>query len=376
MRRIVASAGLAALVAGCATPPAAPTLRSAAAAPVAPSPAAIAAAEWRTLPTEPFPGKRDDIAFADAAHGWYGTGKGDLFATIDGGESWARIASKPGTFIRALGFLDARTGFIGNVGTGYYPGVTDTVPLYRTDDGGASWSPVDLGGASVAGICAIDILRTRTVYQGALVDRTIVTAAGRVGGPAALIRSEDAGRTWRVIDMSPWTGMILDVHFRDAQTGFVAAASSGEVKSANAQILMTRDGGRTWTEVFRAARPAELIWKMAWPSATVGYATVQSYDTSNPDKVVAKTVDGGLTWTEMPLVANPKAVELGIGFADEAHGWVGSTAGGFATADGGRSWTPAPVAVAANKFRMVPTPGGPLSVYAIGTEVQRLTIAR
>lgn len=377
MKVVFASGALALAtgLAGCASVPRQAASVSVPAAPAL-SPAAIAAAEWRTLPTAAYPGKRDDIAFADATHGWYGTGKGDLFATSDGGESWAKIASKPGTFIRALGFVDSRTGFIGNVGTGYYPGVTDTVPLYRTDDGGVSWTPVDLGGATMEGVCAIDIVRTQAIYQGTLQDRTIITAGGRVGGPAALIRSEDGGQSWRVIDLNAQTGMILDVHFRDAQVGFVAASSDRDVKSANAQILMTRDGGRTWREVFRTARPAELVWKMAWPSATVGYATVQSYDRDNPDKVVAKTVDGGLTWTELPLVSDPKAVELGIGFVDEMHGWVGSTAGGFATVDGGRSWTPAPVAVAANKFRMVPTPGGAMSVYAIGTEVQRLSIGR
>lgn len=37
---------------------------------------------WEKLPTEAYPGKRDDISFADPLHGWYGTGKGDLFRTI------------------------------------------------------------------------------------------------------------------------------------------------------------------------------------------------------------------------------------------------------------------------------------------------------
>jgi hypothetical protein len=53
---------------------------------------------WEKLPTEAYPGKRDDISFADPLHGWYGTGKGDLFRTTDGGASWAKVASKPGTF--------------------------------------------------------------------------------------------------------------------------------------------------------------------------------------------------------------------------------------------------------------------------------------
>ena len=332
-----------------------------------------AVAGWTTLATDPYPGKRDDIAFADARHGWYGTGKGDLYASDDGGKQWRKVASKPGTFIRALGFVDAKTGYIGNVGTGYYPGVSDTVPLYRTDDGGVTWSPVDLNGASVAGICAIDILRSQRIFQGTLQPHAIVTAAGRVGGPAALVRSVDDGKSWRVTDMSRWTAMILDVHFIDERTGFVAASSSADVKNTNAQILMTRDGGATWTEVYRSKRPQELVWKMSFPTAKVGYGTVMSYDQANAAKVVVKTVDGGRTWRELPLVADGKAVELGIGFADASHGWVGTTIGGFATSDGGRTFAPAPIAKAANKFRLVAGPAG-RNMYAIGTQIQRLPL--
>lgn len=334
------------------------------------------AGTWETLTTDAFPGKRDDISFADPAHAWYGTGKGDLFLTTDSGGTWTKVASRPGTFIRALGFVDAQTGFIGNVGTGYYPGVTDKVPLYRTDDGGRTWSPVDLHGATVAGICAIDIFRTQRIYQGELVRQTVITAAGRVGGPAALVRSVDGGSTWRAIDMSRWTQMILDVRFLDEQVGFVAGASARDPASSHAQILMTRDGGETWTEMYRSARPMELIWKLAFPSGRVGYGTVMSYDKADPHKVVVKSADSGRTWRELPLVENGSAVELGIGFVDEKHGWVGTTVGGFETRDGGRSFTAAPIAPAANKFRIVRAGKGDGVVYAIGTQVQRLRLRK
>ncbi|MBY0583022.1 MAG: hypothetical protein K2P68_08930 [Sphingomonas sp.] len=334
----------------------------------------IAAGSWRTLTTEPYPGKRDDVSFADADHGWYGTGKGDLFATSDGGEHWEKVASRPGTFIRAVGFVDAKTGFIGNIGTDYYPGVTDTTPLYRTDDGGVTWQPVDLGGKTVAGICAIDIVRTSRIYQGKLVPRTIITAAGRVGGPTGMIRSVDGGDTWTVTDLSDKAGMILDVKFFDEQTGLIFAASSRDAATGNALILRTTDGGKSWTEVYKSKRPAELIWKASFVDARTGYATVMSYDESATQKYIVKTVDGGRTWNELPLVNNGKAVELGIGFIDATHGWVGTTVGGFETSDGGKTFVPAPIARAANKFRFVKTPQG-TRVYAIGTALQRLDIA-
>jgi len=153
---------------------------------------------WQTMPTEAYRGKRDDISFVSDTHGWYGTGKGALYATKDGGETWQNIANKPGTFIRALGFLDEQTGFIGNVGTDYYPGVEDETPLYRTDDGGVTWAAVDLGGKTIIdlggktikGVCAIDIVKSERIYQGKMVPRTVIHAAGRVGGPTGILRSD------------------------------------------------------------------------------------------------------------------------------------------------------------------------------------------
>ncbi|WP_240883833.1 hypothetical protein [Sphingomonas sp. SFZ2018-12] len=328
---------------------------------------------WETLPTESFPGKRDDISFVDATHGWYGTGKGDLYRTTDGGKSWTKVASKPGTFIRALGFVDRTTGFIGNIGTDYYPGVTDTTPLYRTDDGGATWTPVDLGGRTIAGVCAIDVLKTQRIYQGKLEPRVVIHAAGRVGGPTGILRSTDGGKSWSVIDMAEHAGMILDIKFFDERTGLVFASTGTDPKTTEGLILRTTDGGKSWTRVYTSGRGAELIWKASFPTATTGYATVQSYDPARAQQLIVKTSDGGKSWTELPMVENAAARQFGIGFVDADHGFVGTMAGGFETRDGGRTFAPAPVARAANKFRVVQD-GKRAHVFAIGTEVQRLTV--
>ena len=347
------------------------------AAPAAPALAPIllaADAQWETVTTEAFRGKRDDIHFANAATGFYGTGKGDLFRTDDGGTNWAKVWSKPGTFIRALGFIDADNGFLGNVGD-YYPGVTDTTPLYRTRDGGKSWAPVDIGGTVVEGICAIDIVKSEAIYQGRLRERVVVHAGGRVGGPAKLLRSLDGGETWSFIDLTGRAGMILDVKFLDADTGFVFAGTDKDNAKSNALILKTSDGGRSWREVYRSARPRELIWKASFATDSIGYATVQSYDPARAQQVVVKTVDGGETWREVPLVVDAKARQFGIGFATPDVGWVGTAAGGFETRDGGQSWAKVAIAPAANKIRVRAADGTP-HIAAIGTQVQRLATAR
>lgn len=331
---------------------------------------------WRILSTEPYRGKQDDICFVSPDLGWYGNGSGKLFRTSDGGESWTKVAERPGTFIRALGFIDERTGFIGNVGTDYYPNVTDRQPLYRTDDGGTTWTPVTAAGLErMAGVCAIDILPVNRVFQGELRRSHMIHAAGRVGGPAFVLRSLDSGASWTVQDLTAQAGMILDIRFLDARNGFIAAATSSDVEQAQALILRTRDGGASWQEAWRGSRRFENCWKMSWPSRRVGYATIQSYDQAagNTRRLVLKTANGGRSWRELPLVDAAGVQEFGVGFVDEQRGWVGCRANGYETRDAGRSWQAIEFGAAVNKIRIV-RGEGITRAFAIGTNVARIDL--
>lgn len=330
---------------------------------------------WTTLPTEPYRGKQDDVVFVDALTGWYGNGAGKLFRTTDGGQSWTQILDRPGTFVRALGFVDADLGFLGNIGPDYFPGVTDATPLYRTRDGGASWEAVTIDGPAVTGICAIDVHKASFINAGVLGHRVTIRAGGRVGGPALLATSRDGGETWTSEDLSALTAMILDVHFVDERIGFICGASDTNVEQSRAVILRTGDGGRTWARVYEGSRPFELTWKMAFPTESTGYVTVQSYnpDTTVSQRVFAKTTDGGLTWSELPLIDNAAVREFGIGFVDESRGWIGAVPNGFETRDGGATWAPVAMGLAVNKVRVVPNGTG-VAVFGIGVELHRLDL--
>jgi photosystem II stability/assembly factor-like uncharacterized protein len=339
-------------------------------APTAATAAPTTITPWQQSATVPFRGKQDDIFFIDTQRGWYGNGEGKLYRTDNGGATWDLIADKPGTFIRALGFATRDIGWIGNVGTQYYPGVTDTNPLYRTDDGGKTWTPVVAAGIDkIAGICGIHILHNRRIYQGELVPNTIIHAAGRVGGPTGLMRSLDGGATWKTIDMSAHAAMILDVHFHDAQNGHVCAASSDDVDGGRALILRTSDGGVTWSRAYAGTRVRENCWKMNFPTPRIGYATVQSYSETDDKRIFVKTTNGGRTWREMPLVTDLGAREFGVGFATERLGWIGTRQRGYETQDGGRTWAPVEMGQAVNKVRVVTGPDGKRKAVAIGVNV-------
>lgn len=333
---------------------------------------ALAAEHWSKLPTIGYTlnNKQDAISFIDARTGWYGNGTGALYATRDGGDHWTLVSRRRGTYIRALAFSDARTGFIGNVGPGYFPGVSDKTPLYVTRDGGASWqAAARASGPVVTGVCAIDILR----IDGAI---AAIRAGGRVGGPAGLLESFDKGLTWHARDLSAVTGMILDIRFVDAQTGFIAGASEADESKARARILKTVDGGKTWRVVYESDRAGDNNWKLAFPSARVGYATIISYDApkGEPRGYVAKTEDGGETWSKLDVTKDAEWNPYGIAFLDDAHGFVGGSTGGYETRDGGRTWETSDMGRSVNKFSIMTQADGRRVVFAIGAQVSRLVL--
>lgn len=341
--------------------------------PPAPPAAALA---WSKLPTIAYRGKQDDIAFGSARRGWYGNGEGRLYRTNDGGDTWEQIWHRPGTFVRALGFADEENGILGNVGPGSFPNVTDAHPLYRTVDGGRNWVPVtEIDGPVPQGICGIDIVRQSFIDRGERARRTIVHAAGRVGGPAHYLRSMDGGTRWRSWDLSALTAAIFDVKFLGPAVGFIAGTTSRELSEARGLILRSDDGGDTWREVFRTPRPFETVWKLHFPTGRTGYGSIQSYnpDTAVTQRYVAKTGNGGRSWSELPLIQDAGWRSFGIGFADERLGWVGGGSGGLETRDGGRSWAPVAMGRAVNKIRFVGE-GPARRAYAIGSEIHRLDL--
>lgn len=329
---------------------------------------------WRKLPTVPYRGKQDDVVFSSSQRGWYVNGSGRIYRTTDGGERWTEQLVKPGTYFRAIGAVNDSLVFAGNIGPDYFPGVTDTLPLYRSRNGGDTWEPViNIKGSAVKGICAIDVLHSQFVNAGTLARRTVIHAGGRVGGPAHLLRSLDGGESWTSLDLSAHTAMILDVKFFSENEGLVMGATSSDVASSHALIIRTVDGGKSWSKVYEGTRPFELTWKGSFPSRNVGYVTVQSYDpdTSRADRVVAKTTDGGKSWREVPLVRQHAVRQFGVGFADEQTGWVGTMNGGYETRDGGATWRFVEMGRAVNKIRIVPNGGG-YDAYAIGVDLYKL----
>lgn len=232
-------------------------------------------------------------------------------------------------------------------------------------------------GPYVKGLCAIDIVKEQYINHGAIDYKYHVYGVGRVGSPANIMVSHDAGKTFTSWSMNNDCKMLFDIKMFNKNEGFVCAANSEDIAQSNALILYTKDGGKTWAKQYQSSRPFETTWKVSFPSRKVGYVTIQSYnpDTTVKQQRVAKTIDGGKTWQEVNLCVNAGAREFGVGFINEQHGFVGTVNSGYETTDGGNTWMKVNIGRAANKIRIYDA-GNVLSLYAIGVSVYHATITK
>ena len=311
---------------------------------------------WTELPEAPYVNRYNDVSFIDASTGWVVHGDGDVYRTLDGGETWQLQYRNLNAHFRSVAFLDALHGFAGNVGPGEF-GAVEQTPIFETVDGGQIWLPATgFVDGPPTGICGMQAVN----------DSTIV-AVGRVRGPATFVRSTDSGQTWSTHDMSTFAAGLIDVHFTHPDSGLAVGLTNETHSESSAVVIRTTDGGQTWEEIFTSSRTGEWAWKMTFPTRQIGYVSLQR-NTEEPIYFL-KTSDGGSTWEEKLLFDGRYFVQ-GMGFVDELTGWAGGNSSQpvLFTSDGGDTWVNDAVRPRINRIRFVNDSLG----YAVGRSVYRI----
>lgn len=172
--------------------------------------------------------------FTSAVHG--GTQGLGLYRTKDGGSTWSAVHLPGGAQEVGLPVFSGRSGLVWAVQAS---SASATPLLFRTVDGGATWSaePIRMGNDAVS---ADDIVNGTTAI--------VVGMSGNV------YATTDGGANWHV--SSP-TGsaqgllgqnVITAVSFSSPQVGWALMGPKGNAMSSPA-LYLTTDGGQSWTEV-------------------------------------------------------------------------------------------------------------------------------
>ena len=235
-----------------------------------------------------------DIFFTASDTGVAVTNGGKLYRTTDSGNSWVDVASSFAA-LNGVTFVDATTGYA----------VGAAKALFATADGGQTWSPRPVDGAPFQDFSSIDCADALTC---------LITE-----GNGHLARTTDGGATG--IEIAPSTGKILAASFSSA-TRVVAVGERGAT-------VVSDDGGVNYTPQGRAVGGSGFHRLRATSSqiANVGAS----------NGTLVRTVDGGDNWTAIGVPTN--ADVLDASFPDLSTGFAIDAAGSaFKTVNGGASW--------------------------------------
>jgi len=244
-----------------------------------------------------------DLSFVSRDVGWLLLADGSVFATTDGGATFAPRTAVPATpAVRGgaqpggLVFLDARTGY-----------ATSGSQIFQTLDGGVSWRAVaDAGGGGPLRLQFAD------------------PAHGfALGGGGTFMRTDDGGATWQSRPVAPDRATLTSI----------------SCNTSRVCILTTQDG----TELIRTTDAGDTAGTVITPSSDPIYAA----SFASPTRVVAAGDHGAtVTSDDIGVTFAPVGGRIGGSFTTMRAGGAKGTAfalgkaGAFAqTTDGGSDWS-------------------------------------
>jgi photosystem II stability/assembly factor-like uncharacterized protein len=261
-------------------------------------------------------------------------GGGQIYKSIDGGQSWALLYDNPSITLRDLDFVNDSLAFA----------VGRTGKIIKTTDAGQTWS--NLSSGSVNNFTCVAFLNPDTGYAG--------------GDNFGLYRTDNGGVTWSQAFGCP-TNNIYCMEFVNDTLGWMGAFGG--------TILRTFNGGLNWIQQF-TQNNSQKVLKISMNGSNTGIAVSNSYvyrttngvnwsAVFNPPQFAAYCVSlngasdiffGGINGSMYSagnfgtsyVDLNPDAglsTNRKIRFFDPLNGWVCRREGSILrTSDGGITW--------------------------------------
>lgn len=220
---------------------------------------------------------------------WFGTGKGTIGRTMDGGKIWKRFVVEGAEEVefRDVEAFDAMRCIAMSVGEGA------ASRIYRTIDGGETWKLVYQNKAPKGffdGIAFWD-------------EKNGILAGDPVDGRLVILRTADGGASWSAIDSTPkmkegeHAFAASGTHLAVAAGGHVWVGSGGSV----ARVFYSKDFGKSWSILdtpMIAGEDSTGVFSLAFKDALNGFAVGGDYTKeAEGERNAFSTSDGGKSWT-------------------------------------------------------------------------------
>jgi photosystem II stability/assembly factor-like uncharacterized protein len=299
---------------------------------------------------------------SDATTGWARTTTNLILHTSDGGKSWqdvtppypagSTIEGLPG--FSAFSFLNGTMAWV-TIVEKQQPDWAIPSVLFRTSDGGHTWQktmlpPSELGATHVQFVNAKD---------GWILASYIPQWFG-AAEHVDLFRSTDGGQTWSTVARAgslpkilPLVGVKSGMGWASATTGWVVGGFGSEDVENTVWLYRTQDGGVSWHPQslplpFKQSPLALQTQPPVFFSATEGLLPVIFYNVHKRQFIIKDigfavyaTHDGGATWSRSTLLSMTGSA-WPWDFLTMQQGWVvgANDTTLDETSDGGQHWTP------------------------------------
>ncbi len=314
------------------------------------------------------------LDFVDASNGWaagfpHNSGYNGTctFHTADGGKTWqGQSAGSFFALVRDLHFLDRNRGYA--VGTDY---TGDGTAVWRTLDGGATWTPVYMQNTNpitIEGLWAVGMISDTILIVG---DRDFQAKSTRAWDSCGTLAT--CGSHCSCLFSQSYINphyIFHDVFFADTNNGWVAGTRTFAPNLWGQVILATQDSGRTWITQYEHAPRADRLSSAHRLDSIHFTDTRNGWAVGNTEQylnskggweehgAILHTADGGRTWTEQGTdICVSIACEFSaVQFIDSQNGWALSAKtrypGGAIqlahTTDGGNHWSWVDTGVSSN----------------------------
>ena len=283
---------------------------------------------------------------------YFGAVGGGVWVTHNAGRTWTPIFDKePVASIGAIAVApsDPNVIYVGSGEADMRSDIQHGDGMYKSVDGGKTWSHIGLDDSTQIGRVVIDPKDPNVAY---------VAALGHQYGPNAergVFKTTDGGKTWsKVLYKNENTGAIdLAMDPTDSSVLFASLWQTRRPpwnvyppsNGPGSGLYKSTDGGKTWTQIAGHGFPGGVLGHIGISISPANHNRIYTIVDTNADRTggVYRSDDGGATWTHTDndgriwkrgwyfgqITADPKN-------ADEVYVMNTST---YRSSDGGKSFT-------------------------------------
>ncbi len=283
----------------------------------------------------------------------YGDG---VYRSVDGGTSWSHVGLEDAGQISRVRIDPRDPDRVYVAVQGHAWGPNPTRGIYRTLDGGKTWKRVlAVNDSTGCSDLAMDPNNARILYAAfwQVVRRPWEMVSGGAG--SGLWRTTDGGETWKKIQEGLPEGILgkitVAVSWQPGRVWALVEAAKG------GGLYKSDDRGEKWTEVSDDHSIRQRPWYFAWIYA----------DPKDPERLWApnlrlyRTTDGGKSFASVPAVWDHH--DMWIDPDDPSRMIVGADGGAAVTYNGGRTWSSVHNQPTAQFYRLAIDDQFPYRVY-------------